>query len=44
MLWEALKEAYTDLAQNRQFFFRLIELMPNRIVECIEKGGGSTHY
>ena len=43
-LWEALNEAYNHLKLDRQFFINLIESMPRRIKQVLDKEGGHTKY
>ena len=44
LLWETLQVAYDILSEDRQYFIKLIESMPRRLIAVEEAGGGHTKY
>jgi hypothetical protein len=44
VLWKALLSAHQMLVENRQFFFNLINSMPQRMQEVLHTDGNVTRY
>ena len=44
LLWETLLIAYDIMKSEREFFIKLIQSMPRRLQNVLEKDGGHTKY
>jgi len=43
-LWEAILRAHQAMTQMRDYFFNVLNSMPDRMSEVIVADGGHTHY